>query len=90
MAKEDEIFQELASIDTLIHRTALLSIMAALLTCNNSVFFQRLTGLSEGNLLVHVIAGRGLLKSEIRLMDKQSNTLIKLTSVGKRAFTMYC
>lgn len=49
-------FEELASVDRLVHEPARLAILTALAACASAdfLFLQQLTGLSKGNLSSHL------------------------------------
>ena len=89
----DEIFQELASLDKLIHEPARLAIMTALMACDNAdfLFLQRLTGLTAGNLSVHLmrLEEAGMVATEKRFIDRRPNTVARLTPAGKETILKY-
>ncbi|MFZ6026106.1 MAG: transcriptional regulator [Chloroflexota bacterium] len=82
-------FEELASLDRLIHEPARLSILTALAGCRsaNFLFLQRLTGLTGGNLSAHLarLEEAGLITSEKRFVDKRPNTQVQITEQGRTA-----
>jgi DNA-binding transcriptional ArsR family regulator len=88
-----EIFHELANLDKLIHEPARLAILTALMACERAdfLFLQRLTGLTAGNLSVHLskLEEAGLLKSEKRFIDRRPNTVVELTKTGRLAISAY-
>lgn len=82
-------FQELATLDRLIHEPARLAIMTALETLNEAdfIFLQRLTGLTKGNLSSHLVT---LEKGDFVEIDKSYRgktplTRIRLTTKGRLA-----
>ena len=52
----DTPFEELANLDRLIHEPTRLAILTALAACEKAdfLFLQRITGLTKGNLSVHL------------------------------------
>ena len=89
----DDLYQDLANLDKLIHEPARLSIMTALMACAEAdfLFLQRLTGLTAGNLSTHVskLEDAGLLTTEKRFVDRRPNTLLQLTDQGREAIQAY-
>ncbi len=89
----DETFQQLASLDRLLHEPARLAIMTALMACENAdfLFLQRLTGLSSGNLSVQItrLEEAEMLSTSKRFVEKRPNTVISLTESGKTAIRSY-
>jgi len=86
-------FEELASLDRLIHEPARLSILTALASCASAdyLFLQRLTGLTGGNLSSHLakLEEVGLLQIEKRFVDKKPNTQVQITEKGCLAIEQY-
>jgi len=82
-------FEDIASLDRLIHEPARLSILTALASCKNAdyLFLQRLTGLTGGNLSSHLakLEEGGLVELEKRFVDKRPNTLVQITDKGRTA-----
>jgi DNA-binding MarR family transcriptional regulator len=85
----DTQFEELASLDRLIHEPARLSILTALVGCQSAdfLFLRRLTGLTGGNLSAHLakLEEAGLISLEKRFVDKRPNTQVQITEVGRVA-----
>jgi DNA-binding MarR family transcriptional regulator len=83
------VFEEMASLDRLIHEPARLSILTALSACKRAdfVFLQRLTGLTVGNLSGHLskLEEAGLVRTEKQFIDKRPNTLAEITEKGRNA-----
>ncbi len=80
------VFEEIAALDKLLHEPARLSILTALNACQSADFLalQRLTGLTSGNLSVHLskLAEAGLLTTEKQFIAKKPNTQIQITKQG--------
>ena len=83
------VFEEMAGLDRLIHEPARLAILTALSACKKAdfTFMQRLTGLTVGNLSVHLskLEEAGLLRTEKQFVAKRSNTVAELTKKGRAA-----
>lgn len=79
-------FEELATLDRLVHDPARLSILTALAVCKSAdfLFLRRLTGLTMGNLSSHLskLEEAGLVQIEKKFVDKKSNTQLQLTTNG--------
>ena len=84
-----ELFEELASLDKLIHEPARLAILTALSACESAdfLFLGRLTGLSKGNLSSHLskLEEAKLVQIEKQFIGKKPNTLVALTANGRIA-----
>jgi DNA-binding MarR family transcriptional regulator len=83
------VFEELAGLDKLLHEPARLSIMSALAACQSADFLalQRLTGMTGGNLSVHLskLEEAGLITLEKQFVEKRPNTQVQLTEKGRKA-----
>ncbi len=83
------VFEEMAGLDRLIHEPARLSVLTALSYCEKAdfLFLQRLTGLSAGNLSVHLsrLEEAGLLTIEKQIVAKRTNTQVSITGEGQQA-----
>ena len=83
------VFEELAGLDRLIHEPARLAILTALSYCQKAdfLFLQRLTGLSAGNLSVHLarLEEAGLVKTEKQIIARRTNTQVGITEDGREA-----
>lgn len=84
-----DVFEELASLDRLVHEPARLSIMTALSVVQSADFtsLQRITGLSAGNLSNHLAKleeGR-LVQLTKGYLNKRPNTMVAITQQGKQA-----
>lgn len=86
-------FEELASLDRLIHEPARLAILTALASCDTAdyLFLQRLTGLTGGNLSSHLskLEEAGLVLLDKRFVEKKPNTQVQITEEGKRAILQH-
>lgn len=84
-----DLFEEIASLDKLIHEPARLAILTALSACESAdfLFLGRLTGLSKGNLSSHLskLEQAGLVQIEKQFIGKKPNTLVSLTENGRTA-----
>jgi DNA-binding MarR family transcriptional regulator len=82
------VFAEIATLDKLLHEPARLSLMTALDACKSADFLalQRLTGLTSGNLSVHLskLEEAGLVTQEKKFVDKRPNTLVQITGKGRQ------
>jgi DNA-binding transcriptional ArsR family regulator len=83
------VFEEIAGLDKLIHEPARLAIMTILSTSQSADFLalQRLTGLTSGNLSVHLskLAEGELITYEKQFVDRKPKTQIKITKNGQQA-----
>ncbi len=84
-----EPFEELASLDRLIHEPARLAILTALSACESAdfLFLQRITGLTKGNLSSHLYK---LEKADIVWVRKETDgkrprTVVGLKEHGRKA-----
>ena len=81
------IFEELANLDRLVHEPARLAILTALTACQKAdfLFLQRLTGLSAGNLSVHLsrLEEAGLIETGKQIVGKRTNTQVWITAKGR-------
>lgn len=84
---------QLISLDRLIHEPARLMIVALLYTVESAdfLFLQRETGLSKGNLSVHLakLEQAGYVRIEKTYRGKLPLTLCSLTETGREAFQHY-
>ena len=83
------VFEEIAGLDKLIHEPARLSIMTILSTNESADFLalQSLTGLTSGNLSVHLsklVEGQ-LISYEKKFVGKKTKTQVKITAKGQQA-----
>jgi DNA-binding transcriptional ArsR family regulator len=97
MPKKDsppnESWAELASIDKLIHEPARLAALAILDAVESAdfLYLQKATGLTKGNLSVHLqkLEEAGLIEIQKSFQGKYPRTLCKLTMKGKAHFGEY-
>lgn len=82
-------FEELSTLDMVVHEPARLAILTALSACRacDFTFLQSLTGLTAGNLSTHL---QKLEQHDLIQIDKQFNgrrpqTMTKLTAKGRAA-----
>ena len=84
----NSVFAEIAALDKLLHEPARLSILTALSACKSANFLalQRLTGLTSGNLSVHLskLEEAGLVVLEKQFVDKRPNTQVQITEKGRQ------
>ena len=82
-------FEDLANLDKLIHEPSRLAILTALSACESADFLslRRLTGMSDGNLSVHLskLEEAGLVNIQKQYVAKKPNTQIKITKKGLAA-----
>ncbi len=83
------VFEEIAGLNKLIHEPARLAIMTILSTVESADFLalQRLTGLTSGNLSVHLsklVEGK-LVSYDKKIIGKKTKTEVKLTTKGQQA-----
>jgi len=85
--------QRLAQIDKVIHEPARLMIVALLSAVAEADFqyLHRSTGLTKGNLSVHLskLEGAGYIKIEKSFRGKYPLTICRLTKEGKETFDTY-
>jgi DNA-binding transcriptional ArsR family regulator len=86
-------FEQLANLDRRVHDPARLSILTALSACERAdfLFLQRITGLTKGNLSSHLskLEETGLVETEKRFVNKKTQTLVRLSGVGREAIESY-
>ena len=79
----------MAGLDRTIHKPARLALMTALSRCQSAdfLFLQRLTGLTKGNLSVHLskLELAGLVHIRKEFVGKKPRTVISLTPTGADA-----
>lgn len=84
----NRVFVEIAALDKLLHEPARLSLMTALAACKSADFLalQRLTGLTSGNLSVHLskLEEAGLVVLEKQFVAKRPNTQVQITEKGRQ------
>ena len=86
-------FEELATLDRLIHEPARLALLTALTSCESAdfLYLQRLTGLSKGNLSSHLskLEEAGLLLVTKQFKGKTPNTQLAISEQGRRAIEQH-
>jgi len=89
----DESWAGLTTVNKLIHEPARLAVIAILDTVEKTdfLYLQRATGLTKGNLSVHLqkLEEAGLIEIEKTFQGKYPRTLCKLTAKGKAGFKAY-
>lgn len=85
--------QPAAGIDRLIHEPSRLNIMAHLYMLDSAdfLFLIRQTGMTWGNLSVHIskLAAAGYLEVKKEFLDNKPHTVVSLTPEGRAAFDNY-
>ncbi len=93
MSRNSESFDRLAALDKAIHEPARLAILTALSACRSAQFryLQSLTGLTQGNLSVHLtkLEEKGFIEIEKRFDGKYPSTRVRLTADGRRAISQH-
>ena len=83
------VFEEIVGLDKLIHEPARLAILTILSTVESADFLalQRLTGLTSGNLSVHLskLEEGKFVTYDRKIVGKKTKTQVKITSEGKQA-----
>ena len=83
-------FESHSELDRIVHEPARLAILAVLSGCASAdfLFLQGLTGLTKGNLSVHLakLESAGLVEITKEFIDKKSRTAVSLTRPGRKAF----
>jgi DNA-binding transcriptional ArsR family regulator len=86
-------FEELSNLDRLVHEPARLAILTALASCDAAsfLFLQSLTGLTKGNLNVHLgkLEQGGLVSIEKTFKGKVPQTSVRLTESGRESIDNY-
>ncbi|HVR08490.1 MAG TPA: transcriptional regulator, partial [Thermoanaerobaculia bacterium] len=86
-------FEQIAHLDRLVHEPARLAILVALSACERAdfLFLQRITGLTKGNLSVHLsrLQEAGLVEIEKRFVGKKTQTMARLSGPGREAVKSY-
>jgi len=84
-------FEDLATLDRLVHDPTRLAILTALMACENAdfLFLQSVTGLTRGNLSAHLakLEAADLVDITKRFIGKKPNTSIALAKAGRQAIT---
>jgi DNA-binding MarR family transcriptional regulator len=84
---------EIVSLDKVIHEPARLALMTALTSCRSAdfVFLQRLTGLTQGNLSVHLtkLEAAGFVQIDKSFEGRRPKTSVAATAAGRAAITAH-
>jgi DNA-binding transcriptional ArsR family regulator len=93
VTRHPESFDRLAALDKAIHEPARLAILTALSACRTAQFrfLQAVTGLTQGNLSVHLtkLEEKGFIEIEKRFDGKYPSTRVRLTADGRRAIAQH-
>lgn len=86
--------RSLSDVDRLIHepsRSIILAVLAAV-ESSDFLYLQRETGLTKGNLSVHLskLEEAGYIAIEKTYRGKLPLTLCRMTEAGRKAFKSYC
>ncbi len=90
---QNKKFQEINSLDKIIHEPARFMIMSYLyvVDCADFIFLEKQTGLTRGNMSSHLskLEKAGYVKIKKKFMDKIPRTVLSLTAQGRKAFVDY-
>ena len=82
-------FKGFADLDRTVHEPSRLALLTALAGCESAdfVFLQRLTGMTNGNISVHLskLEAAGLVKITKEFVAKKPRTVLRLTKEGREA-----
>ncbi len=82
-------FEEMSSLDRLVHEPSRLAILTALSACRDAdfLYLQSLTGLTKGNLSGHLgkLEAGGLVSITKSFKGKMPNTNVALTAASRSA-----
>ena len=86
-------FEDLSTLDRLIHEPARLAILTALSACRSCdfVFLQALTAINKGNLSTQLakLQDAGLIEIDKGFRGRVPKTTLRLTSKGRAAIERY-
>jgi DNA-binding transcriptional ArsR family regulator len=89
----NEDLKSLIDVDKLVHEPSRLMILTILISVEKAdfVYLQRETGLTRGNLSVHLtkLSDAGYITIEKSFNGKVPQTICKISDVGKDAFRKY-
>lgn len=89
----NESWAGLTSVDKLIHEPARLAVITILdfVESSDFLYLQRATGLTKGNLSVHLqkLEEADLIEIQKTFQGKYPRTICKLTKKGKQGFKVY-
>src|SRR6185436_9701817 len=93
MARAPDSFERLAALDKSVHEPARLAILTALSACRSAQFrfLQSVTGLTQGNLSIHLtkLAERGFIEIDKRFDGRYPATNVRLTAAGRKAISAH-
>ncbi len=93
VARTPAAFDPLAAWDKTVHEPARLEILTALSACRSAQFryLQTLTGLTQGNLSVHLtkLEEKGLIVIDKSFEGRYPSTSVRLTEDGRRAIVQH-
>ena len=88
-----KVFEDITKLDRLIHEPARLAVLTALSVCKKAdfLFLRRLTGLSAGNLSVHLskLEDAEFVRIDKKIVAKRTYTHISITDKGNEAIDHY-
>ena len=88
-----EPIEEIVNIDRIVHEPARLAILTTLAECVHAdfMYLQAVTGMSRGNLSLHLgkLEAAGLIEIEKTYRHKTPRTIVRLTKPGKLAIKAY-
>jgi DNA-binding MarR family transcriptional regulator len=83
----------IAELDDIIHSKIRLGVMSVLMTAESAQFtyLKEVLEATEGNLSVHLkkLEDAGYIKVEKKFVRRKPQTLLKITSKGRKAFEKY-
>ena len=86
-------FEELGSLNKLIHEPVRLAIMTTLSACNSAefLFLQQILDLTMGNLSSHLskLEEAGMVEIDKRFVGKKPVTMVSLTQTGREAIEQH-
>jgi len=91
MARTPDSFDRLAALDKSVHEPARLAILTALSACRSAQFkfLQSVTGLTQGNLSLHLtkLAEKGFIEIDKTFDGRYPKTNVRLTVSGRKAIS---
>jgi DNA-binding MarR family transcriptional regulator len=91
MARTPESFDRLAALDKAVHEPGRLAILTALSACRSAQFrfLQSITGLTQGNLSIHLtkLAEKGFIEIDKTFVGRYPATHVRLTAAGRKAIS---
>jgi len=93
MMEDKKIIKDIIALERLVHEPSRLAILTILSGVKEAdfKFLLRLSGLTRGNLSVHLskLEEAGYVNINKRFINKMPNTVYNLTKEGRKAFTDY-